>query len=59
MTKPITGMAAMILIEDGKLKLDQPISNILPAFKNMRVLTNPDTDSTAARRRARSRSATC
>lgn len=42
MTKPITAMAAMILIDDGKLKLDQPISDLLPAFKNMRVVDNPD-----------------
>ena len=41
MTKPITGMAAMMLIEDGRLKLDQPISDILPAFKTMRVLIDP------------------
>lgn len=38
MTKPVTAMAAMILIEDGKLRLDQPVSEILPAFKNMRVV---------------------
>lgn len=43
MTKPITAMAAMILIDDGKLKLDQPISDFLPAFKNMRVQLNADT----------------
>ena len=43
MTKPVTAMAAMILIEDGKLKLDQPISDILPAFKNMRVQLNENT----------------
>jgi CubicO group peptidase (beta-lactamase class C family) len=43
MTKPITAMAAMILIEDGKLKLDQPISDLLPAFKNMRVQLNENT----------------
>ncbi|MDK8184748.1 MULTISPECIES: serine hydrolase domain-containing protein [Sphingomonas] len=42
MTKPITAMAAMILIEDGKLKLDQPVSDIYPAYQQMRVLTNPD-----------------
>ncbi|MBX9881740.1 MAG: beta-lactamase family protein [Sphingomonas sp.] len=42
MTKPITAMAAMILIEEGKLKLDQPISDFFPAYKNMRVLTDPD-----------------
>jgi CubicO group peptidase (beta-lactamase class C family) len=41
MTKPVTGMAAMLLIEDGKLKLDQPISDFIPAFKQMRVLTDP------------------
>lgn len=41
MTKPITAMAAMILIEEGKLKLDQPLSDIYPAYKRMRVLTNP------------------
>lgn len=43
MTKPVTAMAAMILIEEGKLKLDEPVSDILPAFKNMRVQLNPDT----------------
>jgi len=43
MTKPITAMAAMMLIDDGKLKLDQPISDFLPAFKTMRVQFNADT----------------
>ncbi len=42
MTKPITAMAAMMLIEEGKLKLDQPLSDIYPAYKQMRVLTAPD-----------------
>ncbi len=41
MTKPITGMAAMMLIEDGKLKLDQPVSDFIPGFKAMKVLTDP------------------
>jgi CubicO group peptidase (beta-lactamase class C family) len=41
MTKPVTGMAAMILIGEGKMKLDQPIADFLPAFKEMRVLTDP------------------
>ncbi|PKP93853.1 MAG: serine hydrolase [Alphaproteobacteria bacterium HGW-Alphaproteobacteria-16] len=41
MTKPITGMAAMMLIEDGKLKLDQPVGDFIPGFKTMRVLTDP------------------
>ncbi len=43
MTKPITGMAAMILIGEGKMKLDQPIADFIPEFKDMRVLTSPDT----------------
>ncbi len=37
MTKPITGMAAMILIDEGKLGLDQPLADILPAFADMKV----------------------
>jgi CubicO group peptidase (beta-lactamase class C family) len=43
MTKPITGMAVMMLVEDGKLRLDQPLSDIYPAYRSMRVLVNPDT----------------
>jgi CubicO group peptidase (beta-lactamase class C family) len=42
MTKPITGMAAMILVGEGKIKLDQPIADFLPEFASMRVLTDPD-----------------
>ena len=37
MTKPITGMAAMMLIDEGKLGLDQPLHEILPAFRTMQV----------------------
>jgi len=44
MTKPITGMAAMILVERSKLRLDQPIADFLPAFAKMRVLANPGKD---------------
>jgi CubicO group peptidase (beta-lactamase class C family) len=42
MTKPITAMAAMILIEQGKLRLDEPVSDFFPAFRHMTVLTDPD-----------------
>lgn len=42
MTKPITGMAAMLLVQDGKLSLDDPLSKFFPAFAKMRVLTDPD-----------------
>lgn len=37
MTKPVTGMAVMALIEDDKLGLDQPLAEILPAFAEMQV----------------------
>ncbi|ANU07549.1 serine hydrolase domain-containing protein [Paraurantiacibacter namhicola] len=37
MTKPVTGMAAMILVDEGKLQLDQPLADILPAFAEMQV----------------------
>lgn len=47
MTKPITGIAAMILVEEGKLDLDQPISDFIPAFKDMKVLVDPARDLTS------------
>jgi len=37
MTKPITSIAAMILYEDGKFILDDPISLYLSEFKNPKV----------------------
>ncbi len=43
MTKPITGMAAMMLVEDGRLKLDDPVSKYIPAFAKMTVATDPAT----------------
>ena len=41
-TKPITGIATMMLIEDGALSLDQPLSDILPAFAEMQVIVDGD-----------------
>ena len=41
MTKPITGMAIMMLIDEGKLGLDMPLYDVLPAFKDMQVLVDP------------------
>lgn len=42
MTKPITGMAAMMLVDEGKIGLDQPISDFLPKFAKMQVQVTPD-----------------
>ncbi len=38
-TKPITGVGAMILCEDGLLNLNDPISKYIPAFKNPMIST--------------------
>jgi CubicO group peptidase (beta-lactamase class C family) len=37
MTKPITSLAAMMLIDAGTLALDDPVSKYIPAFANMQV----------------------
>jgi CubicO group peptidase (beta-lactamase class C family) len=38
MTKPITSVAIMMLWEQGKLGLDDPVSKYIPEFKNPKVL---------------------
>jgi CubicO group peptidase (beta-lactamase class C family) len=37
MSKPITTAAAMILYDEGKFKLDDPVATYLPEFKNLKV----------------------
>jgi CubicO group peptidase (beta-lactamase class C family) len=41
MTKPLTGLIASILIDQGKLKLDQPLADFVPEFANPRVAIDP------------------
>jgi len=41
MTKPITSAAVMMLYEEGKFLLDDPVSKYLPEFKNPKVLVKP------------------
>ena len=53
MTKPVTSVAALMLMEEGKLKLDDPISKWLPEFADMKVLkdaTGPVEDTVPAAR---------
>src|SRR5262245_45774763 len=38
MSKPVTSVAAMQLVEDGKMSLTDPVSKFVPEFKEMRVL---------------------
>jgi CubicO group peptidase (beta-lactamase class C family) len=42
MTKPIVSVAALMLLEEGKLRLDDPIERWLPEFADPRVLNDPD-----------------
>src|ERR1700761_5939528 len=37
MTKPITSVVAMQLIDEGKIKLDDPVSKYIPSFANVKV----------------------
>ncbi|MDR3487337.1 MAG: serine hydrolase [Bradyrhizobium sp.] len=37
MSKPITSVAAMMLVEDGKLSLDDPVSKYIPDFADVKV----------------------
>src|SRR5438874_2941670 len=37
MSKPITTVAAMMLVEEGKLQLEEPLSKYIPAFANVKV----------------------
>lgn len=46
MTKPVTSVAAMMLAEEGKLLIADPVSRYIPAFANLKVATNSD-DATA------------
>ena len=41
MTKPITSMAVMMLYEEGRFLLDDPVSKYLPEFKHPKVLVKP------------------
>ena len=46
MTKPITSVAVMMLYEEGKFLLDDPVSKYLPEFKNPKVLVKPASGAT-------------
>ena len=42
MTKPITAAAAMILVEECRLRLDDPVDEFLPELANRKVLRRLD-----------------
>jgi len=37
MTKPVTGVAIMMMMEEGKLRITDPVSKYIPQFKDMKV----------------------
>ena len=37
MTKPVTGLAVMMMMEEGKLRITDPVSKYIPQFKDMKV----------------------
>ncbi len=37
MTKPITSVAVMMLVEEGKIRLNDPVSRFIPEFKSLKV----------------------
>jgi len=55
MTKPITSLAAMQLIEQGRFSLDDPVEKHLPEFANLKVFESFDPATGAYRLRAASR----
>ena len=45
MSKPVTGVAILMLMEEGKLRLTDPVSRFIPEFKNPKVaIVKPSTD---------------
>ena len=37
MSKPVTSVAAMMLVDDGRISLDDPLSKFIPAFADVKV----------------------
>jgi CubicO group peptidase (beta-lactamase class C family) len=41
MSKPITGAAVLMLVEEGKIRLTDPVSRFIPEFKNLNKVAVP------------------
>ncbi len=42
MTKPVTSVAIMMLHEEGRFRLDDPVAQYLPAFEGIKVASDPE-----------------
>lgn len=49
MTKPVTAVAALMLVEEGRLSLDDPVSRYIPAFAGPRVYESGSGSETVTR----------
>ncbi len=49
MTKTVTSVAVLILMEEGKIGLDDPVAKYLPAFANVNVLAGENADTSQLR----------
>jgi CubicO group peptidase (beta-lactamase class C family) len=45
MTKPVTAVAILILVEEGKVRLTDPVSRFIPEFKEMKVAAQNEDES--------------
>jgi CubicO group peptidase (beta-lactamase class C family) len=48
MSKPITGVAMMLLFEEGRWRLDDPVTRFVPEFKNLKVMAGRDAEGNPA-----------
>src|SRR4029079_1399686 len=49
MSKPVTAVAVMMMLEEGKLRLTEPVSRFVPEFKSMKVaVPKPGSEAAAA-----------
>jgi CubicO group peptidase (beta-lactamase class C family) len=53
MTKPITAIAIMILAEEGKLSIQDPVEKILPEFRGQRLVASRSPDGLVLKKPAR------
>ena len=44
MTKPVTGVALMMLLEEGRFRLDDPVTMHIPEFRDLKVATSFDAE---------------
>ncbi len=42
MTKPVTGVAVMMMVEEGKIQIADPVSRFIPEFKSLKVAVQPE-----------------